>query len=62
MTLVGKTWSLHLKKVTKVSPEEILAMIEESVHFLADRGKQVIYDAEHFFDAWREDDATRSIA
>ena len=57
VTLVGKTWSLHLKKVTKVSPEENLAMIEESVRFLTDRGKQVIYDAEHFFDAWREDDA-----
>jgi 2-isopropylmalate synthase len=57
VTLVGKTWSLHLEKVTKVSPEENLAMIEESVRFLVERGKQVIYDAEHFFDAWREDEA-----
>ena len=55
VTLVGKTWSLHLEKVTKVSPEENLAMIEESVAYLSDRGKRVIYDAEHFFDAWRED-------
>ena len=57
VTLVGKTWSLHLEKVTKVSPEENLAMIGESIEFLVARGKEVIYDAEHFFDAWREDEA-----
>jgi 2-isopropylmalate synthase len=55
VTLVGKTWSLHLEKVTKVSPEENLAMIEESIAYLTGAGKRVIYDAEHFFDAWRED-------
>lgn len=55
VTLVGKTWSLHLEKVTKVSPEENLSMIEDSVAFLTGVGKRVIYDAEHFFDAWRED-------
>ncbi|HEX6390323.1 MAG TPA: citramalate synthase [Solirubrobacteraceae bacterium] len=54
-TIVGKTWSLHLEKVTKVSREENLAMIEESVAFLARAGKRVIYDAEHFFDAFRDD-------
>lgn len=55
VTLVGKTWSLHLEKVTKVSREENLAMIEDSVAFLTGLGKRVIYDAEHFFDAWRDD-------
>lgn len=55
VTLVGKTWSLHLEKVTKVSPEENLSMIEDSVAYLTGLGKRVIYDAEHFFDAWRED-------
>ncbi|MGB0120766.1 MAG: citramalate synthase [Solirubrobacterales bacterium] len=55
ITLVGKTWSLHLEKVTKVSPEENLAMISESIAFLISQGKEVIYDAEHFFDAWRDD-------
>jgi 2-isopropylmalate synthase len=54
-TLVGKTWALHLEKVTKVDPEENLRMIEESVRFLRDQGKRVIYDAEHFFDAFRDD-------
>jgi len=56
-TLVGKTWSLHLEKVTKVDPEENLSMIVDSVEFLAGRGKRVIYDAEHFFDAYRDDAA-----
>jgi 2-isopropylmalate synthase len=55
ITLVGKTWALHLEKVTKVSRGENLAMIAESVGFLAERGKRVVYDAEHFFDAWREE-------
>jgi 2-isopropylmalate synthase len=54
-TLVGKTWRLHLEKVTKVDPEENLAMIAESIAFLRDEGKRPMYDAEHFFDAFRED-------
>ena len=56
-TVVGKTWRLHLDKVTKVTPEENLGMITDSVCFLAGNGKRVIYDAEHFFDAWRDDSA-----
>ena len=56
-TLVGKTWSLHLEKVTKVDPEENLRMIADSVAFLVGEGKRVVYDAEHFFDAWRDDAA-----
>jgi 2-isopropylmalate synthase len=54
-TLVGKTWSLHLEKVTQVDPEENLRMIADSVAFLARAGKRVVYDAEHFFDAYRDD-------
>jgi 2-isopropylmalate synthase len=55
VTLVGKTWGLHLDKVTRVSREENLAMIAESVEFCAAAGKRVVYDAEHFFDGWRDD-------
>ena len=55
VTLVGKTWGLHLEKVTRVSREENLAMIAESVAHCAGAGKRVIYDAEHFFDGWRDD-------
>ena len=54
-TLVGKTWGLHLEKVTRVDAEENLAMIAESVAFLRAQGKRVIYDAEHFFDGYRQD-------
>jgi 2-isopropylmalate synthase len=55
VTLVGKTWGLHLEKVTRVSREENLAMIVDSVNLCRAEGKRVIYDAEHFFDAWRDD-------
>ena len=54
-TLVGKTWSLHLEKVTQVDQDENLRMIADSVGWLVGQGKRVIYDAEHFFDAWRDD-------
>jgi 2-isopropylmalate synthase len=55
VTLVGKTWRLHLDKVTKVTPDENLAMIADSIAFLRGAGKRVVYDAEHFFDGYRED-------
>ncbi|HYI98229.1 MAG TPA: citramalate synthase [Thermoleophilaceae bacterium] len=54
-TLVGKTWSLHLEKVTRVDPEENLRMIADSVAFLRGQDKRVVYDAEHFFDAYADD-------
>ena len=60
-TLVGKTWSLHLEKVVRVGRDENLAMITDSVAFLVAAGKRVIYDAEHFFDGYR-DDAAYAIA
>jgi 2-isopropylmalate synthase len=56
-TLVGKTWSLHLEKVTHVDPVENLRMIADSIAFLVGEGKRVIYDAEHFFDGYRADPA-----
>jgi 2-isopropylmalate synthase len=52
-TIVGKTWTLHLEKLVKVDREENLRMIAESVAFLHEAGKRVIYDAEHFFDGYR---------
>jgi len=54
-TIVGKTWGLHLDKVVRVDRTENLGMIEESCRFLAESGKIVLYDAEHFFDGWRDD-------
>ncbi len=52
-TIVGKTWDLHLEKVIRVSREDNLRMIADSVAFLLSQGKEVVYDAEHFFDAYR---------
>ncbi len=57
VAVVGKTWSLHLRKVLRVSRDENLRMIDDSVRFLVAQGKRVVYDAEHFFDAWRDDSA-----
>jgi 2-isopropylmalate synthase len=54
-TLVGKTWTLHVEKVVRVSREENLAMIAESIAFLVGEGKRVIFDAEHVFDGLRAD-------
>ncbi len=55
ITIVGKTWDLHLDKVVRVTRDENIAMIADSVQFLVAAGKEVIYDAEHFFDAYEAD-------
>jgi 2-isopropylmalate synthase len=57
VTIVGKTWSLHLREVLRVTADENLRLIADSVDFLAAQGKQVFYDAEHFFDGYRDDPA-----
>jgi 2-isopropylmalate synthase len=54
-TLVGKASVLHVEKVVRVSREENLAMIAESVAFLRSTGKRVLFDAEHFFDGFALD-------
>ena len=46
---------LHLEKVVRVGRDENLRMIADSVAFLVREGKRVVYDCEHFFDAWRDD-------
>jgi 2-isopropylmalate synthase len=55
--LVGKSWRLHVDKVIKVSAEENLAMIADSIAFLRAGGKRPVFDAEHFFDGYRDDAA-----
>ncbi|MFO0904353.1 MAG: citramalate synthase [Pirellulales bacterium] len=52
-TVVGKTWDFHVLNVLRVSLEENLDMIRDSVRFLAGAGREVFYDAEHFFDGWK---------
>jgi 2-isopropylmalate synthase len=53
-TIFGKSWLLHVTEVLQTTPEENLAMISDSVRFLKEHGKEVIYDAEHFFDGYKD--------
>jgi len=55
VTIFGKSWDLHVEKALRVSLEENLRMIEDSVKFLRSKKKETIYDAEHFFDGYRSD-------
>jgi 2-isopropylmalate synthase len=53
VTVVGKSWDLHVRDVLVTDLEENLAMIAESISYIKSRGKEVIYDAEHFFDGYK---------
>jgi 2-isopropylmalate synthase len=53
VTLVGKSWDLHVDYVLETEPEENLRMISESVRYFKARNKEAIYDAEHFFDGYK---------
>ncbi|MDR0411880.1 MAG: citramalate synthase [Treponema sp.] len=50
VVVFGKSWDLHVTEIIRASLEENLAMITETIAFLKERGRLVIYDAEHFFD------------
>jgi len=50
LTIVGKTWRLHVTEILGTTLEENLAMIGDSVRFFKEHGKEVVYDAEHFFE------------
>jgi 2-isopropylmalate synthase len=53
VTIVGKTWDMHVLEVLNVSLEENLRMIADSVGYCQAAGREVFYDAEHFFDGLR---------
>src|SRR5512138_1079993 len=55
VTIYGKTWLLHVKEVLRATPDENLAMIGDTVRFLKDHGRFVVYDAEHAFDGFKQD-------
>jgi 2-isopropylmalate synthase len=55
VTIFGKTSLLHVKEVLRCTPEENLAMIADTVRYLKDHGKFVVYDAEHAFDGHKLD-------
>jgi 2-isopropylmalate synthase len=54
VTLFGKSWRLHVKEVLRTTEEENRAMIRDTVQFLKSQGKEVVYDAEHFFDGYKD--------
>lgn len=55
VTIFGKSWNLHVTDVFRISLEQNLDMIQSSVRFLVDRGKEAVFDAEHFFDGYKSD-------
>lgn len=54
ITIFGKSWLLHVEKVLRITADENLAIIRSSVDFLRGAGRRVFFDAEHFFDGYRE--------
>jgi 2-isopropylmalate synthase len=57
VTIFGKSWLLHVTEVLGASPDENLAMVADSVGFIVDRGRELVYDAEHYFDGYAADPA-----
>jgi 2-isopropylmalate synthase len=55
VTLVGKAWTLHVDEALRTTREENLAMVAESVAYMAAAGRRVVFDAEHFFDGYLAD-------
>ena len=53
VTIFGKCWDFHVTDVLKASLEENTAMISDTIRYLKDHGKHVIFDAEHFFDGYK---------
>ncbi|PQV64115.1 2-isopropylmalate synthase [Abditibacterium utsteinense] len=53
VTLVGKTWDFHVKEALRISLDENLRMVEESVAYVKSHGRRVFFDAEHFFDGYK---------
>ncbi|HPG41625.1 MAG TPA: citramalate synthase [bacterium] len=54
VTIFGKTWDLHVTEGLRTTLEINLELIRDSIAYLKDNGKEVIYDAEHFFDGYRD--------
>src|SRR5262249_8773704 len=57
VTIFGKSWLLHVTEVLGASPQENLDMIAESLQLLPSEGRELVYDAEHFFDGYQADPA-----
>lgn len=57
VTIFGKSWALHVTEVLRTTIEENQAMIRDTVAYLKKHGREVVYDAEHFFDGYKDDPA-----
>ena len=57
VTIFGKSWTLHVDEVLEATRAENVAMIAESIGYVAARGRELVYDAEHFFDGYEADAA-----
>ena len=55
ISIFGKSWELHVKRALGISEKENIALISETVKHLKDHGREVVYDAEHFFDGYNAD-------
>jgi 2-isopropylmalate synthase len=55
VTIFGKSWLLHVTEVLGATPQQNLDMVADSIGFIVDRGREAVYDAEHFFDGYRAD-------
>ncbi len=55
VAIFGKSWDLHVRSVLRVSQDENLQMVNETVRFFKEAGREVIFDAEHFFDGYKSD-------
>ena len=53
VTIFGKSWDIHVTDILRAELSENLAMIRDTVRYLKSKGKEVVYDAEHFFDGYR---------
>jgi 2-isopropylmalate synthase len=53
ISIFGKTWDLHVRRALGIELDHNLILISETVKFLKDHGKEVVYDAEHFFDGYK---------
>ncbi|MEI7899728.1 MAG: citramalate synthase [bacterium] len=57
VTIYGKSWRLHVKDVLRTTDDNNVQMIADTVGFLKSAGRQVFFDAEHFFDGYKDDPA-----
>ena len=53
VAIFGKSWDLHVKEILKISNEDNLKIVKDSIAYLKEKGKTVFFDAEHFFDGYK---------